>query len=281
MSDYAAPFERSAIRRWREESLAVDTAYRTISNWQGAVGMAVLLALVIVALFADVIAGYGEAEQVRGSHLVGPSWQHLFGTDNLSRDVFSRVLFGLRISLWVSAAAVLGGGSLGTLFGFFAGYAGGWTETILMRFVDTLLAFPILLLGIAILAILGTGTQQVALALGIAQVPYFARLARAQMLAEKERDYVLAAQSLGAPPAPDHFPPHRNKHASPIAGTRSLGNGIRGHHRSDAQLSRTRSLSTYPNVGNCVVRGPPLADLRHLVVGRVPDDSLWRYWYSP
>lgn len=200
MSGYAAPFERTAIRRWREESLAVDTAYRTIANWQGAIGMAMLLVLVIVAAFADVIAAYGEAEQVRGSHLVGPSWQHLFGTDNLSRDIFSRVLFGLRISLWVSAAAVLGGGALGTLFGFFAGYAGGWTETILMRFVDTLLAFPILLLGIAILAILGTGTQQVALALGIAQVPYFARLARAQMLAEKERDYVLAAQSLGAPP---------------------------------------------------------------------------------
>ena len=114
--------------------------------------------------------------------------------------MFSRVLFGLRISLWVSAAAVIGGGTLGTLFGFLAGYAGGWTETILMRLVDTLLAFPILLLGIAILAILGTGTQQVALALGIAQVPCFARLARAQMLAEKERDYVLAARSLGASP---------------------------------------------------------------------------------
>ena len=200
MSQYAAPAHHSTLRRWRDESLAVDTAYRTVANWQGAVGLGVLLLLIIAAVFADLIAPYGEAEQVRGSHLVGPSWQHFFGTDNLSRDVFSRVLFGLRISLWVSAAAVLGGGSLGTLFGYFAGYAGGWTETILMRFVDTLLAFPILLLGIAVLAILGTGTEQVALALGIAQVPYFARLARAQMLAEKERDYVLAARALGASP---------------------------------------------------------------------------------
>ena len=200
MSQYAAPVRQSTMRRLREESLAFDTAYRTVSNWQGAIGLGLLLLLIIAAVFADLIAPYGEAEQVRGSHLVAPSWQHFFGTDNLSRDVFSRVLFGLRISLWVSAAAVFGGGTLGTLFGFLAGYAGGWTETILMRLVDTLLAFPILLLGIAILAILGTGTQQVALALGIAQIPYFARLARAQMLAEKERDYVLAARSLGAAP---------------------------------------------------------------------------------
>ena len=114
--------------------------------------------------------------------------------------MFSRILFGLRISLYVSVAGVLGGGAAGTVIGFVAGYAGGWLETILMRLVDTMLAFPFLLLGIAVLAILGTGTEQVALALGIANVPVFARIARAQLLTEKERDYVLAARAIGAAP---------------------------------------------------------------------------------
>ena len=195
-----APLQQTWLRRMRDQSLTVDAFYRTIKNPQGAIGAAVFGLLIFVAIFADLLAPYGEAEQIRGARLLAPSGEYWFGTDDLSRDIFSRILFGLRISLYVSVAGVLGGGLVGTVVGFVSGYAGGWLEAVLMRIVDTLLAFPFLLLGIAVLAILGTGTSQVALALGIANIPVFARIARAQLLTEKERDYVLAARCLGASP---------------------------------------------------------------------------------
>ena len=201
MTQYAPPVARSRLREMRDQSLTVDALYRTATNPQGAIGLFVFGGLILLAIFANLIAPFGEIEQVRGARLLSPSGTHLFGTDELGRDMFSRILFGLRISLFVSMVAVLGGGFIGTIVGFVAGYAGGWLETVLMRLVDTLLAFPFLLLGIAVLAILGTGTSQVALALGIANVPVFARIARAQLLTEKERDYVLAARALGATPA--------------------------------------------------------------------------------
>ena len=195
-----APLEQTWLRRMRDQSLTVDAFYRTVTNPQGAIGAVVFGGLIFIAIFADLLAPFGEAEQIRGARLLAPSGAYWFGTDDLSRDIFSRILFGLRISLYVSVAGVLGGGLVGTIVGFVAGYSGGWLEAILMRIVDTLLAFPFLLLGIAVLAILGTGTSQVALALGIANIPVFARIARAQLLTEKERDYVLAARCLGASP---------------------------------------------------------------------------------
>ena len=200
MTQFAPPAARSRLREMRDQSLTVDALYRTATNPQGAIGLLVFGGLIFLAIFADAIAPHGEAEQIRGARLLAPSGQFWFGTDDLSRDMFSRILFGLRISLYVSVAGVLGGGAVGVLIGFASGYAGGWLETILMRLVDTMLAFPFLLLGIAVLAILGTGTSQVALALGIANIPVFARIARAQLLTEKERDYVLAARSMGASP---------------------------------------------------------------------------------
>ena len=200
MTQFAPPAARSRLREMRDQSLTVDALYRTATNPQGAIGLLVFGGLIFLAIFADAIAPHGEAEQIRGARLLAPSGQFWFGTDDLSRDMFSRILFGLRISLYVSVADVLGGGAVGVLIGFASGYAGGWLETILMRLVDTMLAFPFLLLGIAVLAILGTGTSQVALALGIANIPVFARIARAQLLTEKERDYVLAARSMGASP---------------------------------------------------------------------------------
>ena len=200
MSVFDPPVARPWLRRMRDQSLTVDAFYRTVTNPQGFIGVVIFGGLVLLAIFADLIAPYGEAEQIRGARLLSPTSEYWFGTDDLNRDMFSRILFGLRISLYVSVAGVLGGGAAGTIIGFLAGYAGGWLETILMRLVDTLLAFPFLLLGIAVLAILGTGTEQVALALGIANVPVFARIARAQLLTEKERDYVLAARAIGAAP---------------------------------------------------------------------------------
>ena len=199
-SQYGAPIDRGWLRSMRDESLTVDACYRTLANPQGAIGVVVFGGLIFLAIFADVLAPYGEAEQIRGARLLAPSGEYWFGTDDLSRDIFSRILFGLRISLYVSVVSVLGGGLVGTIVGFTAGYSGGWLEAVLMRLVDTMLAFPFLLLGIAVLAILGTGTSQVALALGIANIPVFARIARAQLLTEKERDYVLAARCLGASP---------------------------------------------------------------------------------
>ena len=160
----------------------------------------ILGVLLVGALFAPQIAPYEYAEQFRGAKLLSPSWTHLFGTDEISRDLFSRMIHGVRISLFVSAGAVAIGMPIGVAIGYAAGYFGRWADAISMRFIDTMLAFPGILTALVVLAVLGTGTREVAITLGITAIPIFARLARGQMLQEKERDYVMAARTLGAGP---------------------------------------------------------------------------------
>ena len=164
----------------------------------GAAGLFIVLSLVIVGLAAPLIATHDPVQQIRGHRLEGPSADFWFGTDEFSRDIFSRTVYGLRASLLVSIFAIGGFGALGTVTGFVAGYFRGALDTILMRIVDSMLAFPGLLLAIAILAALGAGIQNVALAIGIGAFPRFARIGRAQMLSEGSRDYVMAARVTGA-----------------------------------------------------------------------------------
>ncbi|MYD73347.1 MAG: ABC transporter permease [Chloroflexi bacterium] len=154
----------------------------------------------MAAIFADQIAPYHYETQLRGSRLLAPSWSHPFGTDEVSRDLLSRMIYGLRISLLVSLGAVAIGLPIGVAIGYTAGYIGRWVDAILMRLVDTMLAFPGILVALVILTVLGTGTREVAITLGIGAIPIFGRLARGQMLQEKERDYVMAARTLGSGP---------------------------------------------------------------------------------
>ncbi|PYN97314.1 MAG: diguanylate cyclase [Candidatus Rokuibacteriota bacterium] len=162
-------------------------------------GAAVLLAALVVALAAPLLSPHDPLKQDLGDTLAGPSLTHWLGTDNVGRDVLSRVIWGTRISLvagFVSVAmALVVGGALGLL----AGYAAGSVDGLLMRVMDAVLSFPALVLALALGAVLGAGLAGVLIALGVVYTPTFARLMRGQVLAITARDYVDAARALGAP----------------------------------------------------------------------------------
>jgi peptide/nickel transport system permease protein len=160
------------------------------------VGATLSLILLFIALVGPIIAPYSPTAVI-GRPLTPPSWSFPMGTDNLGRDVLSRVLTGARLSLSVGIVAVLVGATLGTLIGVVAGVAGGWTDVAAMRFIDALMAFPGVLLALAIAAALGANLRNAMIAVGIAWVPTFARLVRANVLQVKRTAYVEAADALG------------------------------------------------------------------------------------
>jgi len=178
------------------------TAERILANPVGLFAVVGLLVVVIAALAAGLIAQYSPTDQAyRGAaRYLSPSLDHPFGTDHLRRDLFARVLFGLRNSLLISLGAVTSGAAIGISVGFISGYAGRWIDATCMRVIDALLAFPHLLAAMAILTILGPGMRNLAIAIATFNIPAFARLSRAQMLVEKNRDYVYASQAMGAGP---------------------------------------------------------------------------------
>lgn len=191
---------RAQVLAWRQQSQWFDVAYRVARERRGQIALVILGVFLICALFANQIAPYGYDEQLRGAKLLSPSWAHPFGTDEISRDLLSRIIYGIRISLFVGAGAIAIGMPIGVAVGYTAGYFGRWADAVAMRLIDTMLAFPGILTALVVLAVLGTGTREVAITLGIGAIPVFARLARGQMLQEKERDYVMAARTLGAGP---------------------------------------------------------------------------------
>jgi peptide/nickel transport system permease protein len=161
-------------------------------------GLTVLLALLILAAGADFIAPYDATAQSYMDVLQSPSPRHLFGTDDLGRDIFSRVIFGSRVSLEVGLVSVIVSLLGGVPLGLAAGYLRGTLDEGVMRVMDAISAFPALVLALAITAALGMGIGNAMLAIGLVHVPLFARLARGQALSIRERDYVLAARALGA-----------------------------------------------------------------------------------
>ncbi len=190
-----APPAADDTPRWRR------TARLVVGNRLAAVGLTILVLLVLVALTARWLApyGYNQIDVIEGQ-LKPPSLRHPFGTDNLGRDVFSRVLLGASVSLKVGLVAVGLSLTLGTTVGLVAGYVGGKVDDLLMRAMDVLFAFPAILMAIAVLAILGRGTTNAMIAIGIVYTPIFARVARASTLSVREAVYVRAAQSSGAGP---------------------------------------------------------------------------------
>jgi glutathione transport system permease protein len=161
-------------------------------------GALVLLAVVLIAIAAPLVAPYDPIAQDYDHLLQGPSLQHFFGTDNFGRDIFSRIIYGGRISLAVGFLGTLLGVAMGIMIGLFAEYYGGWIDSLAMRLLDIFLAFPGLLLAIAIVAVLGVGAQNVVVAIGIFSVPGFARVLRGSILSLKEQDFVTAAYASGA-----------------------------------------------------------------------------------
>jgi len=162
-------------------------------------GVAVLLTALVVAALAPVIAPYNPLKQNLDDALAPPSRHHPLGTDNVGRDVLSRVIWGTRISLVAGFASVAIALAVGGLLGLTAGYAGGRTDGLVMRLMDAVLSFPPLVLALALGAVLGAGLTGVVIALGVVYTPTFARLMRGQVLSITAREYVDAARALGAP----------------------------------------------------------------------------------
>lgn len=165
------------------------------------VALAVLVTFVIVGVLAPWISPYDPNAQNLANRLQPPlSEGHLLGTDGLGRDVLSRLIHGSRISLIVGFSAVLLSAVVGVIVGLVSGYVGGWVDSLLMRIVDAWLAFPFLLLAIAIVAVLGRGIDNIVIALVITGWVLYARLVRGETLSLREREFVLSARGLGASP---------------------------------------------------------------------------------
>jgi peptide/nickel transport system permease protein len=180
---------------------------RTFRHGQAQIGGTIILILIISAIFAPVISPFDPLEIRAGGALEEPSRDHLFGTDDLGRDMFSRIVYGSRITLQIGTLIVAVSVGIGVLIGLIAGYYGGVVDTVLMRLVDVMLAFPGLLLALAIVAILGPGLFNAMIAVGIGSFPAFARLVRGSVLSVRETEYVTAGRVLGA------TGPHMIRHA--------------------------------------------------------------------
>jgi peptide/nickel transport system permease protein len=163
-------------------------------------GLAVIVIVVVLAAGADLLAPYAPARIQSAGVLAAPSLSNPLGTDQIGRDVLSRVIFGARVSIQAGVVSVGLALVIGVLTGLLAGFYGGWVDEVLMRIVDALYAFPALLLALAVTAILGAGLTSVMLAIGVVFAPAFARLVRGQALSVRERDFVTAARAVGAQP---------------------------------------------------------------------------------
>lgn len=200
MSDTTVKLSDGAIRR----RMLADFWFYFRQNRGAVVGLWVFLGLVVVAVFAQVLAPHDPTQQYRDALLAPPIWQEggkagfLLGTDAVGRDMLSRLIYGAQYSLFIGivvvAIALVGGIFVGLLAGFF----GGWVDTVIMRVMDVILAFPSLLLALVLVAVLGPGLTNAMIAIAIVYQPHFARLTRAAVMGEKEREYVTAARVAGA-----------------------------------------------------------------------------------
>jgi peptide/nickel transport system permease protein len=194
---------------------------RHLRGQHGAIlGGIVVVLLFLSTAFASFIAPYDPSEQIPGAALHGPSGQTLFGTDMFGRDILSRLLYGGRISLSIGLISVAIAATSGIVLGLVAGYYGHWIDALIMRFMDTLLALPGLLLALVIVAVLGPSIVNVMIAVGIAAVPAFTRVVRGSVLAAREMVYVDAARVVGCP---DHVILRRHILPNVIAAVIVLG----------------------------------------------------------
>ena len=184
---------------------------RLIRQRSSQIGMFLLGLLILIAIFAEQIAPYDPLEiligvedvRMRASpciHLLGcpeSEPQHIMGTDSQARDYFSRIIYGSRISLFTGISTVGLAILIGTILGAIAGYSGGWWNYVIMRVMDVLLAFPVLLLALVVVAVLGPGLWNIFIAISVVQIPHYARITRASVLSLKEAPFVKASQALG------------------------------------------------------------------------------------
>ncbi|OEH91402.1 nickel transporter permease [Bacillus solimangrovi] len=183
--------EEKVISPWKEAW----NSFR--KNKIALVGAFIVLFFVLIAILAPFIAPQTENEIALGNRLLPPSADYWLGTDDFGRDILSRIMYGARISLWVGFFAVLGSIVMGCALGIIAGYYGKWVDTVISRIFDIMLAFPSILLAIAIVSVLGPSLQNALIAIAIINVPNFGRLIRSKVLSVKQEEYIMAAKAIG------------------------------------------------------------------------------------
>ncbi len=188
MSATTAPVGISPTRRYMR---------RFATHKLGMIGLGFLILVVLAAILAPWIANF-PPQRIVARALQAPSWRHWFGTDEIGRDIYSRIVWGSQISLQVVVFSVAGAAVIGATIGLIAGYLGGWIDALLMRLMDAVMAFPFLIFALAIVAILGPSVQNSALAIAIAKAPGFARIVRSEVLSLRSRQFVKAAIVSGA-----------------------------------------------------------------------------------
>jgi peptide/nickel transport system permease protein len=169
-----------------------------LRNRLAVAGLLIIVTLLLVAAFAPLIAPFDPIAQNLGRRLLAPSAQHWFGTDSLGRDIFSRIVYGARVTLVIVLMVVVTVGPIGLLIGATAGYLGGWVETVLMRVTDVFLAFPRLVLALAFVAALGPGLENAVIAIAFTAWPPYARVARAETMVVRNADFIAAIRLQGA-----------------------------------------------------------------------------------
>jgi ABC-type dipeptide/oligopeptide/nickel transport system permease subunit len=182
----------------KQKSMFRQTLSRLIRNNSAMIGFSIIAIIVVACLLAPIIAPFGFNEQNLTEKFQGPSIHHFFGTDNLGRDIFSRILYGGRVSLWIGFAATIFAAVCGVVLGLFAGFYGGQIDNVSMRLLDVIMSIPSILLAITIAAALGTGVNSAIIAIGVSSVPLFARLTRAPILQTKNEEYIEAARVINA-----------------------------------------------------------------------------------
>ncbi|MFW6313394.1 MAG: ABC transporter permease [Spirochaetota bacterium] len=191
MTDVAVPAQRKKTSETRE------VLRHLVRNRGALVGLAIIMVFVLASIFAPLITRYDPLDTDLGNRLQAPSSLHILGTDELGRDLFSRMLYGGRISLNIGIISVLIGILIGVPIGAISGYYGGKLDMIVQRVIDIMIAFPGILLAIVVVTVLGVGVENVMIATGIASVPVYARLVRGSVLSIKEQSYVAAAHAAG------------------------------------------------------------------------------------
>jgi len=189
------PEERIAVK---QRSMFRQTLNRLIRNKSAMIGFCLLMIIVILCLLAPVIGPEGFNAQNLQEKFQPPSWRHPCGTDNLGRDIFIRILYGGRVSLFIGVVSTLFSAVVGIVIGLFSGFYGGRADNIAMRILDILMSMPSILLAITIAAALGTGVNSAIIAIGISAIPIFARLTRAPILQVKNEEYIEAARAISA-----------------------------------------------------------------------------------
>ena len=186
MMEHSRQVERSGI-------------YRQLVRQKSAmIGASILIGFILIAIFASLIATHDPRQANVISRLQGWSTTHYFGTDKVGRDIFSRIVYGTRISIKIGLVAMTFSISIGAALGIIAGYYGGWLDNVIMRLMDMMLAMPSILLAIVIVTILGQSLTNAIIAVSIVYIPQYARILRASTLAIREQEYVTAARAIGA-----------------------------------------------------------------------------------